>query len=271
MRSLCIVPVFNQASELALLFERCRNHLACDEVLFIDDGSNDGSFGMIRRSGFNYIRNHGRIGIGHALIQGTRYALKHGFDVVIHMAGNGKMLPAEMYRLLDPIRANQADYVWGSRFLPGGRFVNAPKFRKFGIPFIFNQIPRFLTGKRVTDATCGYRAYKLSVLENDAPDWDHPWLYRYEFEYYVLAKVLLGKSRYLEVPISMVYPASGKNYSKITPIISWWSMLRPWLIVRLGLEPKTDRALIYPITPLLDSGSTQKSIEKVPSVTEVTP
>ncbi len=243
MRSLCIVPVYNQASELPLLLERCRLNQACDEFLFVDDGSTDGSYGLIKRSGFNYLRIENRLGIGHALIQGTRYALRNGFDVVMHMAGNGKMLPSEMYRLLEPLRENKADYVWGSRFLKGGRFVNAPLFRRVGIPFIFNQIPLLFTGKRITDATCGFRAYRLSLLETAAPDWDHPWLYKYEFEYYVLAKVLLKGVRYQEVPISMVYPASGKNYSKITPFISWWSMFRPWLIVRLGLEPRTDRAL----------------------------
>src|SRR5471030_217070 len=98
-----------------------------------------------------------------------------------------------------------------------------------------NQIPLLLTGKRVTDVTCGYRAYKIDILLKCAKGWEQPWLYRYEFEYYVLAKVLKSRYRALEVPISMIYPANGKNYSKITPVISWWSMLKPWLFVGLGI------------------------------------
>jgi dolichol-phosphate mannosyltransferase len=238
VRSLCIVPVFNQAKELPKLIELCKQGMACTDLLFVDDGSTDGSSAIMKNSGFKYVRTDLRRGVGHALILGTRYAYAHHFDIVVHMAGNGKMLPAEMHRILDPILENKADYVWGSRYLPGGRFVNAPAFRKYGIPLVMNKIPLVLTGKRLSDTTCGYRAYKLSVLDNIAPDWDASWLYGYEFEYYVLAKVLLKTERYREVPISMVYPPSKKNYSKIIPVISWWYMLKPWIVVRFGLEPK---------------------------------
>lgn len=241
MRSLCIVPVFNQHSELPKLLEACRKDLACTEILFVDDGSTDGSTELLKKSGFPFLRLDERRGIGHALIQGTRYAFANHFDIVIHMAGNGKMLPEEMQRVLVPILRGKADYVWGSRFLPGGQFVNAPTFRKYAIPWGMNLVPILFTGKRLSDTTCGFRAYKLSLLTQIAQGWDHPWLYGYEFEYYVLSKVLLSGSRYMEVPISMVYPATKKNYSKIIPVISWWAMLKPWIVVRLGLDPKESR------------------------------
>lgn len=237
MRSLCIIPVFNQEKELAGLLERCRRDACCDEILLVDDGSTDRSREIIEKSGFPFLRIEDRRGIGHALILGTKYAILHGFDIVMHLAGNGKMQPSEMHRVLNPLLENRADYVWGSRFLHGGEFVNAPTFRKYAIPLVFNQLPWLFTGCRVTDATCGYRAYRVDLLEKICKGWDHPWLYKYEFEYFVLAKVLLSTARWLEVPISMVYPKGRKDYSKITPFISWWSMLKPWLIVGLGLEP----------------------------------
>jgi dolichol-phosphate mannosyltransferase len=235
MRSLCIIPIFNQVKELPAFLEKCRAALPCDELLLVDDGSTDGSSALIEASGFPLLSLETRRGIGHALIEGTHYALRNGFEVVIHMAGNGKMLPEEMNRVLQPIAEDKADYVWGSRFLPGGRFVNAPTFRRYAIPWIFNLLPLVFTGTKVTDATCGFRAYRLSILTEHAHGWDKPWLFRYEFEYFVLAKVLLSAYRHQEVPISMVYPPSKKNYSKIVPVLSWWSMLKPWLIVGLGL------------------------------------
>ncbi|MBI1860619.1 MAG: glycosyltransferase family 2 protein [Deltaproteobacteria bacterium] len=239
MRSLCIIPVYNQALDLSLVLEKCRKGIACDEILLVDDGSDDGSETLIEKSGFRFLKLKERKGIGHALIQGTQYAIEQGFDIVIHMAGNGKMDPAEMPRVLNPILEGKADYVWGSRFLPGGRCDNTPAIRRYGIPFLFNLIPLIFTGKRVSDATCGFRAYRVALLEDIAKGWDLPWLFKYEFEYFVLAKVLLSRRyRYQEVPISMIYPARRKNYSKITPVISWWSMLKPWIVVRLGLEPK---------------------------------
>lgn len=236
MRSLCIVPVFNQATELPKLIEKFRAGVYATGILFVDDGSTDGTAEIIAQSGFPYVRTEKRQGIGHALIVGTRYAFKNGYHVIVHMAGNGKMLPSEMHRVLEPLQSGRADYVWGSRFLKGGNFENAPTFRRIAIPWVFNQIPWLATGQRLTDATCGFRAYRLSILEKLVPDWDRPWLYKYEFEYYVLGKVLKSRYRWKEVPISMVYPKSGKNYSKITPVISWWSMLKPWLVIALGLD-----------------------------------
>jgi dolichol-phosphate mannosyltransferase len=244
VRSLCIVPVYNQKNELPKLIKACKQDLACTELLFVDDGSTDGSSELISKSGFAHLRTEVRRGIGHALILGTRYAVEKNFEVVMHMAGNGKMLPAEMSRLLEPLAAGEEEYVWGSRFLPGGQFVNAPSFRKYGIPLIMNKVPRFFTGHQLSDTTCGFRAYRLSLLRDVADGWDAPWLYGYEFEYYVLAKILLAGCRYREVPISMVYPATKKNYSKIIPVISWWAMLKPWIVVRLGLDPKPKALLL---------------------------
>lgn len=238
MRSLCIVPVYNQCNELPRVLEKCRKGIECDRLLLVDDGSDDGTTEIVRESGFDHLCLPERRGIGHALICGTRYAIERGFDVVMHMAGNGKMQPDEMGRLLAPLREGRADYVWGSRFLPGGRFDNAPLFRKYAIRYGFNWVPRLFAGTRVSDATCGFRAYRLSLLEDFAPGWDAPWLYGYEFEYYVLIKVLKSGRPYLEVPISMLYPPSKKNYSKIVPFISWWSMLKPWVLVGLGLDSK---------------------------------
>ncbi len=241
MRSLCIVPVYNQANELPRFIAKCQEGLVCDDILFVDDGSTDGSSQIIRDSGFKYFRVKDRKGIGHALILGTKYAIQEGFQIVVHMAGNGKMLPREMPRVLSPLLERKADYVWGSRFLPGGNFANAPGFRKYGIPVVFNKIPLLFTGKTVTDATCGYRAYRISLLDEVAAGWDQPWLFGYEFEYFVLSKVLTSRLRYREVPISMIYPPTKKNYSKIIPVISWWAMFKPWLFVALKLDRRMQR------------------------------
>lgn len=239
MKSICLIPVYNQVLDLPPLLEKLAKGVAADKILLIDDGSDDGGELLIRQSGFSYIQLPQRRGIGHALIQGSRYAISRGFDVVVHLAGNGKMDPAEMPRVLDPVMENRVDYCWGSRYLPGGKSNNIPAFRRYGIPLIFNQIPRMFTGKKLSDATCGYRAYRLSILKDLGEGWRQPWLFGYEFEYYVLAKVLLNpKYYYVEVPISMNYPARKKQYSKIIPVISWWSMLKPWIVVRFGFEPK---------------------------------
>jgi len=122
--------------------------------------------------------------------------------------------------------------VTGSRFLPGGASPNLPEFRRRTIPMV-NAFVKSLTGATVTDATCGYAAYRLSLLLRADFDWHAPWLETYGFEYYLRAKVILdGTIRWREVPITMRYPELGP-YSKIQPFTGWWAMLRPWALARM--------------------------------------
>ncbi|NDF17669.1 MAG: hypothetical protein EB079_06865 [Verrucomicrobia bacterium] len=114
------------------------------------------------------------------------YAIAGGFDVLGAIAGNGKMLPAEMHRVLDPVVNGSADYVTGSRYLPGGSSPNLTRFRGLAIPAVTLAV-RLLTGRRITDATCGYRCYRLDILKRATFDWHAPWLEGYGFEYYLYA------------------------------------------------------------------------------------
>lgn len=245
MRSVFVVPVFNQARELPALVEELRGPLACDHLLFVDDGSDDGSSELIARSGFEHLRVPTRRGIGHAIQIGVRWALDRDFEVVGMIAGNGKMLASEMPRLLAPIASGRAQFVWGSRFLPGGASPNLPGFRARAIPQV-NRLVRVVTGQRVTDATCGYFACDLDLFRRARFDWQAPWLWTYGFEYYLRGQVLLDPSvRWTEVPVTMRYPPSGP-YSKIPPVVGWWQMIRPWVAARIdrrGFEPPGERPL----------------------------
>jgi dolichol-phosphate mannosyltransferase len=170
--------------------------------------------------------------VGHSYMRALDWALERGFDLFGTMAANGKMLPVEMPRLLDPLYRGQADYVTGSRFLEGGQSPNLPTFRRSAIPMV-NRFVRLLTGARLTDATCGYRAFRLELLRRALFDWHAEWLYTYGLEYYIYAKVVLdGRTRWTEVPVTMRYPAEGR-YSKIRAGRDWYAMLKPWLVARL--------------------------------------
>jgi len=234
-----MVPVFDQVRELPGLLEELRGPLACDEVIFVNNGSSDGSERLMRESPFTVIEVERNRGIGYSLQLGARWALDHGFDVFGVIAGNGKMLPSEMGRVLDPVLAGEADFVWGSRFLEGGTSPNLPRFRRSAIPLV-NVYVRLITGRTVTDATCGYAAWRLRLLERARFDWEAPWLRTYGFEYYLRGQVMLDpKVRWREVPITMRYPTAGP-YSKIRPVVGWWSMLRPWVVAavdRKGFDP----------------------------------
>ena len=143
------------------------------------------------------------------------------------MAGNGKMLAGEVPRLINPLRAEAAHYVTGSRFLPGGSYPNLPGFRRWAIPAV-NGFAWLMTGQRLTDSTNGFRMFRLDILEDSSLDLEAPWMRTYGLEYYLYAKALIDKRVVcIEVPSTMRYPESG-SYSKIRPGRDWLAMLRPW-------------------------------------------
>jgi glycosyltransferase involved in cell wall biosynthesis len=240
MKTLCFVPVYNQVLELPTVLEELRRpDLPCDDILLVNNGSSDGSEDLIRGSGFPWIEHKRNLGVGRAIMSAAEWALERDYDILTGVSGNGKMLPAEMHRLVDPIKADEVDYVTGSRFLGGGASPNLPQFRRRAIPMT-NIVVKALTGQTITDMTCGYRAYRLDLLRRAEFDWRAPWLDTYGHEYYVYAKVLLdGSIRWREVPITMRYPKKGP-YTKMRAFVSWYEMIKPWYVARrdgLGFAP----------------------------------
>jgi glycosyltransferase involved in cell wall biosynthesis len=241
MRTMIFSPVYNQILELPRFLDELRAvSIPGSEVLLVNNGCTDGSEDLIHTSGYSYIDVSSNRGVGFASIAATDWALERGFDVFVGLASNGKMLPSEISRVLDPVLEGRADYVTGSRFMSGGASPNLPSFRRNAIPMV-TRMAELACGVRLTDATCGYRAYRLDIMRRANFDWHASSLGTYGFEYYLYAKVLLDRHlRWLEVPITMRYPPKGQRYSKIRPGRDWWEMIKPWLLARIdgkGFDP----------------------------------
>jgi dolichol-phosphate mannosyltransferase len=241
MKSICFMPVFNQIRELPrVLAELAATDLPCDTMLLVNNGSTDGSAELVRTSGYPFIDLPANRGVGYSYILALDWALERNYELFSAIASNGKMLPSEMHRVMEPVLSARADYVTGSRFLAGGQSPNLPNFRRRSIPMV-NQFVRAITGARLTDATCGYRAFRLDLLHRATFDWHAESLYGYGVEYYLYAKIVLdGQLRYTEVPVTMRYPPAGQRYSHIKPLSGWYDMLKPWIVARLdrkGFSP----------------------------------
>jgi dolichol-phosphate mannosyltransferase len=180
------------------------------------------------------IDNPTRNGIGYAIKEGYRYALSHGFDIIVVMAGNGKDDPREIPRLTEPIMRRGFDYVQGSRFLPGGRGERTPLLRRIFtrlFPFAWT----FLTGVRCTEVTNGFRAYRATILEDPQINIRQDWLNGYELEYYLHYKVLTLGYKFTERPVSKIYShARRESYSHISPLKDWQQIVGPIVLLRLG-------------------------------------
>lgn len=231
---LVTVVTFNEGEKLKALVPRF-SHDGTYDLLFIDDGSTDGSVQFLRSLDHEVIEHRTNLGVGAGIRDAVKYGRQNGYDIIVIMAGNGKMQPEEIPQLIQPILDNRADYVQGSRYLKGGRSPNLPLFRRVTIR-LFTAIVNLAIRFKGTDITCGFRAYRLNIFDHPEINVDQDWLGRYEMEYYIHYKVATLGFRMIEAPIAMIYPAEKANYSKIKPFVGWWSMIRPWIFLILRLK-----------------------------------
>lgn len=207
-----------------------------DEILIVDDGSTDRSLAVVEELGAKTISLGSTIGVGAAIRTGYEYAVENGFDIAVVMAGNNKDHPEEIPILLEPIVRGQADLVQGSRWLGKvGDLGEMPLYRRVATrlhPTLFNLI----SGAKMTDTTNGFRAASAELLSDPKLSLDQRWLDEYELEVYLLYKASKIGYRVTEVPVTKTYPPKDLGQTKMKPIVGWWSILRPLLLLGLRIK-----------------------------------
>jgi dolichol-phosphate mannosyltransferase len=235
MRVLAATFAYNEGEKIRRTIARHPPGRSYDLLVF-DDGSTDGALDDVDRSRVIVLRNETNQGIGSAMKRVFEYSLDHGYDVLVIQAGNDKDDPLQIPALLAPIESGAADFVQGSRFLDGGGFGNMPTYRVFGTRVMHPLVFSLASGKRVTESTNGFRAFKTAVLRDTRIDWRQDWLDRYELEPYLMLKAIKLGYRHCEVPVTKIYPRHELGYTKMRPVIDWWSILRPVIYLGLGLK-----------------------------------
>ena len=234
-RVLGVTAVYNEESRAEAMGQRLAATGLVDDFVVVNDGSTDRSAEILRAHGV-HVLDQAHLGLGAAIKHAVRHARANGYTVLVLFAGNGKDDPKEIPRVLAPIVAGTADYVQGSRYLPGGSHENTPLFRLVAIRCLSWLFSAYM-GKRCTDLTNGFRAYRVALLEDPRINIDQAWLDNYEYEYYVHWYAYKLGYRVAEVPVSKTYPsARGVAYSKIRPVTGWWRMLRPFVFLALRIK-----------------------------------
>ena len=120
MKILCILPIHNEEQRLNELLKDIKEYLKTNklniEFLLINSASNDGSLNIIKNHKLNYISLKKNRGVGYVFLLGLKIAKKLNYDILIQMAGNNKMSPFDIDKMLKPIFERNIDYVSGTRF-----------------------------------------------------------------------------------------------------------------------------------------------------------
>jgi dolichol-phosphate mannosyltransferase len=236
-RVLVIIPTYNERENLPLIVKRLRAAVPAAHVLVVDDASPDGTGDLADQHAANdpsvqVLHRPAKAGLGAAYLDGFRWGIEQGYDVLVEMDADGSHRPEQLDSLLQRID-NGADVVLGSRYVAGGSVHNWPKHRE-AISRGGNFYVRVALGIPLRDATGGYRAYRGTALEKIGLD--HVQSQGYCFQVDMAWRAVQAGLRVDEVPISFVERELGA--SKMSQAIVLEAF---WRVAQWGTRHRWDR------------------------------
>jgi dolichol-phosphate mannosyltransferase len=197
MRFLTAIPVYNEAAHLRGVLAEVTKYAA--DVLVVDDGSTDRTPELLREiPGVRTIRHPHNLGYGAGLHTAFQTTLAEGYDGLVTLDCDGQHEPARIPELAAHLA--DADIVSGSRYLrvfdPN---QHAPEDRRR----INREVTRWLNeclGMNLTDAFCGFKAYRRAALERfDITDLG------YAMPLQVWVQAVANRMKIVEVPVELIY------------------------------------------------------------------
>tara|TARA_B100001057_G_scaffold259754_1_gene259957 strand:- start:305 stop:1033 length:729 start_codon:yes stop_codon:yes gene_type:complete len=206
-----IIPCYNEKKTINILINKVIQSLknynfSNYEILVIDDHSKDGTIEVLKNlkkeENISVYFHEKNLGKGAAI----QTALKHiSGDIIIIQDADLEYDPYDYNKLLIPFFETNADVVYGSRFLGGGKYVRIHFFWHYLANKILTFICNLIINLNLTDMETGYKVFKADALKNISLKEK-----TFSFEPEVTIKLAKKKYKFFEVPITY----NGRSYAE---------------------------------------------------------
>lgn len=219
------MPVFNEADTVTQIIQRVLAQECVRELIVVDDCSRDESWGRLTDLALTNPRIRA---VRHEINQGKGAALRTGFalatsEIVLVQDADLEYDPDEYPKLIAPVLANQADVVFGSRFLGGAGPHRVLYYWHYVGNRLLTTMSNMFTNINLTDMETCYKVFRRTVLQQITIREN-----RFGFEPEITAKIARMHIRIYEVPIAYY----GRTYEEGKKI-GWKDGLRAfWCIIK---------------------------------------
>ena len=169
--SIVIIPTYNEKENIEKIVRAIFALKKCFHILVIDDGSPDGTAGIVKVLMANefgdrlfILERKGKLGLGTAYIAGFKWALERNYEYIFEMDADFSHDPNDLPRLYAACHDEGNDMAIGSRYVTGVNVVNWPIGRVL-MSYFASKYVRIITGFDIHDTTAGFVCYKRKVLQ----------------------------------------------------------------------------------------------------------
>lgn len=233
MKPFIVIPTYNEAENISQMIAALFTLQVPDlSVLVVDDHSPDGTGEIVdelmpRYTGRLYgIHRTGVRGLGRAYLDGFRWALDHGAELIVQMDADFSHSPTYVPRFLSLVQ--EYEVIVGSRYVVGGELDKEWEYGRVMLSAGANLYARNILRMKTKDVTAGFKCWRRSTLEAIQLDRVRSNGYVFQVEMAYLCEQL--GVRVLEVPIYFEDRRIGKSKMSIPiKIEAAWRVWQVWL------------------------------------------
>lgn len=206
-RVMVVMPAYRAGRTLEITW-RALPHDIVDQVLLVDDASDDDTASIARKLGIPLKRHPANLGYG--ANQKTCYAaaLEEGADIVVMLHPDYQYEPRLLTAMAAMIESGVYDMVIGSRILGGGALKGGMPLWKYFANRVLTAIENLLLGAKLSEYHTGYRAYSLRLLQS------LPWQHNsddFVFDNELLAQAIINGFAVGEISVPTKYFADASS------------------------------------------------------------